>query len=77
MGDIIVDEGQELVAGGVDFLQVGDVGVQAQVFSFLLQHFAVADDLVERRAEVVTDAGKDSVVAGFRVPGAGFGASRG
>ena len=79
--DTVVDEHEELAASGVHFLQIRNVRVQTQVFRLLLQHFAVANDLVQRRAQVVANIGKSGVVAGIGLFSArlrtGRGCSRG
>ena len=48
-----VDQLEEVLAGGVDLLEVGDEGLLRQVLGLLLEHLAVADDRVERRAQLV------------------------
>ena len=79
--DIVIDEHEELAARGVHFLQIRNVRVQTQVLRLLLQHFAVADDLVQWRAQVVANVGKSGVVAGIGLfsarPRTGRGCSRG
>ena len=61
----VVDE-HELVLGRlVDLRQVGNVGVIAEVFRFLGEQLAVADDGVQRRPQFVGHAGQElGLVAG-------------
>ena len=46
----VVDQRQQMLAGGLNFLQVGNEVLLAQVFSLLVEHFAVADDGIQRGA---------------------------
>ena len=50
---------EQVLAGGVDLLEVGDEVLVAQVFGLFLQHLAVADDGVERRAQLVGHVGQE------------------
>ena len=54
-GDVedVVDEREQMLARAVDFFQVGDGVRVAAVCRLFLEHFAVADDGVERRAQLV------------------------
>ena len=72
LGEIqdVVDQREQVPAGGVDLLQVpAELGVP-QVLRLLLQHLAVADDRVERGPELVTHAGQKlalGAVGGLRL----------
>ena len=77
VGNAVVNQREQLAAGRVDFLEIGDIGVKPKVFGLLLQHFAVANYLVERRAQVVANVGDGGVVAGIGFPEPRFGPGRG
>ena len=62
----VVDEAQQVLARGVYFLQVGNEGLLAGVFELFLQHFAVADDGVERRAQLMAHVGKELALRAIR-----------
>ena len=49
----VVDQPQQVPAGAFDLLQVVDRGLVVLVGGVLLQDFAVADDRIERRAQLV------------------------
>ena len=66
----VVDERQQVLARGVDLLEVGGEVLLAQVFGLFLQHLAVADDGVQRRAQLVAHVGQElalGAVGGFRL----------
>ena len=54
-----VDQLQKVLAGRVDLPEVGNEGLWPEVLGFFLQHLAVADDGVERRAQLVGHAGQE------------------
>ena len=54
-----VDELEEVLAGRVDPLEVGDEALGVLVLGLLLEHLAVADDGVERRPELVGHVGEE------------------
>ena len=45
-----------MLAGGVDLLQIGHEVVLALLLRLLDQHLGVADDVIERRAQIVDQA---------------------
>src|SRR6266545_1802573 len=74
---VVVNQHEELAAGGVNFLQVRDIRVQPEILRLLLQHLAVANDLVQRRAQTVANVGKSGVVTGIGLLRARSGTTRG
>ena len=63
-----VDQLEQVLARRVDLGQVGDEGFLAEVLGFLLEHLAVADDGVERRAQLVGHVGQElRLVAAHRL----------
>ena len=50
---------EQVLAGVLDLLEVGQEGVVAQVLGLLVQHLAVADDRVQRRPQLVAHAGEE------------------
>jgi hypothetical protein len=54
-----VDQLEEVLAGGIDLLEVVGELLGAEVGGVLLQHLAVADDGVERRAQLVRHVGEE------------------
>jgi len=69
-----VDEFEEVLAGGLDLLQVLEIGDPAVGFGLLLQHLAVADDGVERRAKLMghgSEKGALDLAGTFGGPAAG------
>ena len=60
LGEIedVVDEAEEVLAGGANSAEVGDNPILLEFRGFLDQHFAVADDGIERRAQFVAHIGK-------------------
>ena len=61
LGDVedVVDHRQQVLAGGADLLQVGDLLAAPVELRVLEQHLAVADDGVERRAQLVAHLGQE------------------
>ena len=55
----VVDQPEQVLAGGVDLLQVGDEVVCAEILGLFLEHLAVADDGVQRRAQLVGHVGQE------------------
>ena len=55
----VVDQAQQVPPGRVDLLEVGHEAGLAQVFQLLLEHLGVADDGVERRAQLVGHVGQE------------------
>src|SRR4051812_43337124 len=51
-----------MLASGVDLLQIDHECLLAQVLSFLLEHLGVADDGVERRAQLVRHVGDEGAL---------------
>ncbi len=66
VGQIQVDQLEQALGGAVDPLQVRLVGVVAGVGRLLHQQLAVADDLVDRRAQVVAQVRKRGARLGGR-----------
>ena len=62
-----------MLARAVDLLQVGDGMLLAQVLRVLLQHFAVTDDGIERRAQLVAHVGEKGALGPIGLLGGGFG----
>ena len=56
----VVDQSQQVPAGAFDLLQVFDRRLVVLVGGVLLQNFAVADDRVERRAQLVRHVGEEA-----------------
>ena len=54
-----VDQLEQVLARGVDLAEVGDEAGLPEVLRLLLQHLGVADDGVERRAQLVGHAGEE------------------
>src|SRR5262249_54971258 len=73
----VIDQCEQLRAGGVKLLKVGYVSIQSEIFRFLLQHLTVTNDLVKWCAEIVSDVGKRGILTGIRFLAAQFGAARG
>ena len=55
----VVDQAEEVPAGDADLGEVGDEALLAELRGFLDEHFAVADDGVERRAQLVAHIGEE------------------
>ena len=55
-----VDQSQQVLAGPLDLLQIADGRIVAAIGRVLDQNFAVADDGVERRAQLVAHIGEES-----------------
>ena len=55
----VVDQPEQVLAGRVDPLEVGDEALGVLVLGLLLEHLAVADDGVERRPELVGHVGQE------------------
>src|SRR5205823_4075455 len=53
------DQLEKMVRGGVDLVQIGGERLLAERLRLLLQHLAVADDRVERRAQLVGPVGQE------------------
>ena len=68
----IVDEPEQVLAGAVNFLQVGDKTLLAQLARVLLEHFAVTDDRVERCAQFVTHVGQERAFGAVGIFGCGL-----
>ena len=51
-----------MLAGAVDLLEVGHELGLAELLGLLLQHLAVADDRVERRAQLVAHVGEEGAL---------------
>ena len=62
----VVDQAQQVAPGGEDLLEVGDEALLAQVVGLLLEHLAVADDGVERRAQLVAHVGQEGALGAVR-----------
>jgi hypothetical protein len=62
---VVVDESQQLSAGGQSSLQIRHEIVLAFLLRLLDQHLGVADDRIERRAQVVDQARWQRVPARF------------
>ena len=52
----VVDQAQEVLAGAIDLLEIGQEGVLTEILGLLVQHLAVADDGVERRPQLMAHA---------------------
>src|ERR1051325_3940542 len=52
-GEVLLDQLQDATARGAPLAQVGQRLLVRLVFSLLGEHFRVADDLVQRRAQIV------------------------
>ena len=70
LGEIehVVDQPEEVPAAHVDLLEILSEGRLAQLRGFLLEHLAIADDGIERCAQLVRHAGEE---AGFLPSGLG------
>jgi len=55
----VVDQPQQVLAGAVDLLEVGDEFFLAEVLGLLLEHLAVADDRVERGPQLMGHVGQE------------------
>ena len=64
---VIADKREQLLAGGMGLPQVRHEAVLALLLRLLQQHLGVADDLIQRRAQVVEQTRRQ------RVPGGMFG----
>ena len=53
---VIVDECEQLLAGGMGLLQVRHEGTLALLFRLLDEHLGVTDDLIQRRAQGMDQA---------------------
>ena len=53
---IVVDQRQQLLAGRMGFLQIRHEVVLALLLRLLHQHLGIADDQIQRRAQVVDQA---------------------
>lgn len=53
---VVVDERQQLLAGSMNYLQIRHEAVLLCLQRLLRQHLGVADDITERRAQVVDQA---------------------
>lgn len=49
----VVDDVDEPAAAGVDGFQVGSEALSREIGGFFQQHFAVTDDVIQRRAELM------------------------
>ena len=67
----VVDQAEQMLARAVDLLQVGDKMRLAQVLRVLLQHFAVTDDGVEGRAQLVAHVGEKGALGPIGFLGGG------
>ena len=56
----VVDQSQQVPAGAFDLLQVADRLFVVPVGGILLQNFAVADDRIERRAQLMRHVGEEA-----------------
>ena len=56
----VVDQSEQVPAAHVDLLEILGEGRLAQLRGFLLEHLAVADDGIERRAQLVRHAGEEA-----------------
>ena len=66
----VVDQRQQVLAGGVNPLEIGDEPLLARVLGVLLQHLAVADDGVERRPQLVAHVRQELTLGAVCVLGA-------
>ena len=55
----VVDEPEQVLAGGLDLLEVGDDVGMARGRRVLREHLAVAEDRVQRRAQLVAHVGEE------------------
>src|SRR5205823_13543979 len=55
----VVDQPEQEAAGALDLLQVADAVLVALGFGVLLEKLAVADDRIERRAQLVAHVGEE------------------
>jgi hypothetical protein len=67
------DEREQVLAGAVDALEIGDLLLATLGLGVLEQHLAVADDRVERRAQLVAHAGEELGLGEARALGAVLG----
>jgi hypothetical protein len=55
----VVDEPEQVLAGRVDPLEIGQEGVGVELLGLLLEHLGVADDRVQGRAQLVRHVGQE------------------
>src|SRR6185369_12273542 len=68
----VVDQAEQMPAGGLDLLQVGDRVLLPHLLRGLLEHLAVADDRVQRRAQLMAHVGEELALRAVRVLGGLF-----
>ena len=62
---VVVDEREQLLAGGMGLLQIRQKAVLALLLRLLQEQLGVADDLIQRRAQIV-DQGRRERVRGWK-----------
>ena len=55
----VVDQAKQVAAGAFDLLEVGDEAFLSEIDGFFLENFAVADDGIERRAQLMAHVGEE------------------
>ena len=56
-----------MFAGRLNLLQVADVRYFFRILHFLFEHFAVADDGIERRPQFMTHVGEEGALGAVRL----------
>ncbi len=62
----VVDQLQQVLAGGLNLLQIGDRSLLSVVRRFFLQQLAVEDDRIQRRPQLVAHAGEEIALGAGR-----------
>src|SRR4029450_13104339 len=69
----VADQGEQIFPRVADLFQVGQIAIVPMVLRIFREHLTVADDRVERRAQLVADVGEEAALRTVRLFGGLFG----